>query len=385
MLWTTHRRCASTAAATAVLLIFVPALSARDRHDRDGDRHRGDRDAYERIDLVSDLPGALIQDPNLVNPWGIAFGPATPFWTANNGTGTSTLYTSAGLPSPQVARRELVVTIPPPEGGQPPSAPTGAVFNGTGQFELASGQPAVFIFSTEDGTIAGWNSNVNPTEAVRKVNPTDGAIYKGLAIGGNLSGPLLYATDFHNAKIDVFNTSFQPVTVPGGFVDPYLPAGYAPFGIQAFGNRLYVTYALQDDAKEDDVAGPGHGFLDVFDMDGNFRRRLISGGRLNSPWGMAMAPYTFGRFGGALLVGNFGNGRINAYEPFSGRFLGRIEGAHDSNLVVQGLWALKFGNGGAGGDPNVLYFTAGIPGPQGALEDHGLFGAIRPLKEHEHD
>lgn len=332
--------------------------------------------AYVETDLVSDLPGrAKVMDPHLANPWGISFSPTSPFWIANNHSGTSTLYNGAGTPFPPPPNGPLVVTIPSPGGSMSVAAPTGTVFNGTGMFLLDVGKPALFLFDSEDGTISGWNPNVSPMMAVQKAAKW-GAIYKGLALATGANGPRLYATNFAAGTVDVYDTSFTEVTVPGGFKDNDLPMGYAPFGIQAFGDRLYVTYAMQDEAKTDDVAGPGHGFVNIFDTDGHKIRRLITMGQLNSPWGLAWAPRNFGQFSNALLVGNFGNGKINAYNPATGAFLGTLHRPDGSDFDVPGLWALAFGNGHNAGEPNQLYFTAGIPGPGGAVEDHGLFGSL---------
>lgn len=328
--------------------------------------------------LVSDLPGVAARvDPNLVNPWGLTRSATSPWWVADNGTGVSTLYNGGGTP------QALIVTIPPPAGGTPPSAPTGVVFNSN---NTIVGSPR-FIFSTEDGVIASWaGAAIDGTNAIRRIdNSTAGAVYKGLAIGKNGSD-VVYATDFHNNKIDAF--SFDPSTsifgiasLPGNFTDPNLPSGYAPFGIQNINDKLYVTYALQDAAGKDDVAGPGHGFVDVFDTNGNFQQRFASDGSLNSPWGLALAPSDFGEFSNDLLVGNFGEGTISAFDPVTGNFLGQLDNPDGSLLRIEGLWALQFGGGNtASGDANHLYFTAGIPGPD-EIEDHGLFGFIAAVPE----
>ena len=327
---------------------------------------RADLNNYVQTNLVSDIPGlAANTDPNLVNPWGIAFGPTSPFWISDNHTGLSTLYRGSGEIVP------LVVTIPPP-GGSPAgtqASPTGAVFNGSADFN-----GDLFLFATEDGTIAGWNGG---TSAIREVdNSGASAVYKGIAIAGDL----LYATNFSAGTIDVFNSSFGLTTVPGGFVDPTLPAGFAPFNIANIGGQLFVTYAKQDADKHDDVAGPGNGFVDVFNTDGVLQKRLVSQGVLNSPWGMAVAPAGFGPFGGDLLIGNFGDGTINAFNPSTGNLLGTLEDSNGQPIVNQGLWGLQFGNNNATFDPHALYFTAGIPGG-GSVEDHGLFGKLQPVPE----
>ncbi len=324
---------------------------------------------YVVQNLVSDVPGLAAQtDPNLTNPWGIALNPTGPFWVANNHSGTTTLYNGSGQPFP--VANPTVVTIPS-------GAPTAQVFNGSAAFELAPGNPARFILASESGTISGWNPAVDPANAKLMVDrSSSGAIYKGLALGSNSSGPMLYAANFNAGTIDVFDASYQPATVSGGFQDPNLPAGYAPFNIQRIGRSLYVTYAQQDADKHDDVPGPGNGFIDVFDMDGNLLRRLVSNGPLNSPWGLTLAPDFFGDYSNALLVGNFGDGSINVFDPFTGNYLGSLLDANGNPISIPGLWGLQFGNGHNGGDANTLYFSAGIANG-GSLEDHGLFGSIQ--------
>jgi len=326
----------------------------------------GSQEGYLQHNLVADLPGvADFTDANLVNPWGIAFSATSPFWISANHSGLSTLYNSSGAP------QSLVVNIPPPTNGVPPAAPTGIVFNGSTGFTVVPGAPARFIFSTEDGTIVGWN---NGTNAVVKVdNSGSGAVYKGLAIGTTAGAAHLYATDFHNNRIDVFDTNFAAVTLQGSFADSSIPAGYAPFNIQQMSGLLYVTYAQQDADAHDDTAGPGHGFVNAFDLNGNLLKRVVSAGVLNSPWGLALAPAGFGVFAGALLVGNFGDGAINAFDPGTGAYLGAMSDTNGTPLFLNGLWALAFGNGGNGGDPHTLYFTAG---PNG--EANGLFGSLLP-------
>ena len=329
------------------------------------------QNAYNDHRLVSDLAGeAQFTDTNLLNPWGIAFSATGPFWISDNHSGFSTVYNSAGTP------QTTIVALPPPTGGTPPAAPTGIIFNGTAGFTVASNAPARFIFATEDGTIVGWNSGPN---AVLKVdNSLSGAIYKGLAIGSSNGSNYLYATDFHNGKVDVFDANYTAVTLSGSFSDPNVPAGFAPFGIENIKGQLFVTYAVQDPNREDDIAGPGNGLVDVFDTAGNLIKRFATSNSLNSPWGLAMAPEGFGGLGGSLLVGNFGDGRINAFDLATGTWLATLTNDAGTAFVTDGLWALKFGNGGNGGDAHTLYYTAGIPGP-GALEDHGLFGSLSPV------
>jgi uncharacterized protein (TIGR03118 family) len=313
---------------------------------------------YKKRNLVSDIDGvARITDPNLVNPWGLAFGPTTPAWVSDNGTGVSTLY-SGGVRKSIPMIVPLVVTIPD-------GKPTGMVFNGTSGFKV-NGAPAHFIFDSEAGTVTAWNAGT----AAQTVVPNSGAIYKGLAIATRGGTPLLYAADFHGAKIDVFDQGFAPTTVPGGFVDPNLPAGFAPFNVQEIAGRLVVAYAQQDADAEDEIAGPGLGYVDVFDTSGNLLRRLVSQGALNAPWGLALAPSHFGPFSGDLLVGNFGDGAINAYDTRTGSSRGTLKNKDGNPIKINGLWALRFGNGVIG-TPTSLLFTAGI-----ADEDHGLFGEI---------
>ncbi len=272
----------------AALLLLAQAASAQN--------------AYLDHRLVSDLPGiADVTDTNLVNPWGIAFSATGLFWISDNHSGVSTLYNGAGAPSTQVVR------IPPPAGGTPPAAPTGIIFNNSGGgYLVSSNASARFIFATEDGTIGGWNSGANGV--VKVDNSAAGTVYKGLAFARNGANYYLYATDFNHARIDVFDSAYNPVILAGSFTDPTIPTGFAPFGIETVGGELFVTYALQDSNKHDDVAGPGNGYVNVFDTGGNFLRRFATSNVLDSPWGIAMAPVGFGAFGGALLIGNFGDG-----------------------------------------------------------------------------
>ena len=329
--------------------------------------------AYDVRHLVGDLPGWADRiDPNLKNPWGISMGPTTAFWVSNAGTGTSTLYNTAGELFP--AANPLIVKIPAGGGRTGPAAPTGQVWNGTPGFELAPGLPAAFLFASEGGTIAGWNRNVDATNAITVVDDPS-ASFKGLALGVASSGPRLYAANFKAGTVDVFDHTFQAVQTAGGFRDPSLPEGYAPFNVQRFGGNLYVTYAVQDAAKTDDVDGEGNGIINVFDLEGNLQRRLVTGGALNSPWGMAIAPAFFGDYSNTLLVGNFGDGRINAYDVATGKPVGLLMYKGGMPIALEGLWALAFGNNRTGGDANTLYFTAGVSGG-GEKEDHGVFGSV---------
>jgi uncharacterized protein (TIGR03118 family) len=354
--------------------------------------------AYVVTKLVSDLPNmAAVQDPNLKNPWGVAFSPAaSPFWIADNANGLSTLYDGDGTIVP------LVVTVPcPPAAGQGSScpqfsSPNGLVWNPTTTVSTAflvpgTQLPASFIFSSEDGTISAWTGGLTPPDnAVLAVNnavapnPTLGAVYKGLAVGTNVNGVFLFATNFRAGTVEVYapapagNTTglYVPVTTDGGFTDPDIPAGYAPFGIQNIDGDLFVTYAEQNAQKHDNVAGNGLGFIDVFDTDGHLLRRFASQGALNSPWGVARASSAFGRFSGDILVGNFGNGWINVFDS-NGKLLGPLRDMDSRPIVIDGLWTLTLG-GGAKSSSDTLYFTAG---PN--RETDGLFGTITPAPDNE--
>lgn len=325
---------------------------------------------YAQHNLVSDggVPAPHI-DPNLKNGWGVAFNPNGFVWVADNGTGKATLYDGNGVP------QSLVVTVPGPGGTQ--GAPTGIVFSSSNDFMVTKGAvsgPSRFIFATEDGTISGWAPNVDPTHAILAVdNSASNAVYKGLALAANGNGNFLYATDFHNGKVAVFDSTFHPATLPGNFSDPHLPAGFAPFGIQNLNGNLYVTYAKQNAERHDDVAGPGLGFVSVFNANGQLIRRIASRGPLNAPWGLALAPADFGIFSNALLVGNFGDGRISAFDVPTGNFLGQMQGADGKRLFIDGLWGIAFGNGILNQPTNVLFFAAG---PNG--ESDGLYGRIDP-------
>jgi len=329
--------------------------------------------AYVQHNLVSDVSGmADLTDPSLVNPWGLAQGPNTPAWVADNGTNVATLYRGDGVIGP-LQKVPLTVTIP---GG----GPTGQVFNPTSGFVVEDGNghsgPAAFIFDSESGDITGWNPAVPPatppavsTQAWNGVH-VDGAIYKGLALATSGNAPFLYAANFHAATIDVFDATFKQVHLDGKFKDPHLPKHYAPFNIALLNEKLYVSYAQQDADAEDEIAGFGRGIVDVFDTAGHFDRRLISFGHLNAPWGMTMAPDDFGKFSGDLLVGNFGNGRIHAYDAKTGRFKGTLKDASQKPIVIDGLWGLMVGNGTSASTSAVL-FSAGIND-----ESHGLYGTI---------
>jgi uncharacterized protein (TIGR03118 family) len=323
---------------------------------------------YTITNLDSDIPNAAANlDTDLVNPWGLAASSGSPWWVSDNGTGLSTLYDGAGV------KQGLVVTIPAwngPTGG----VPDGIQFNPTSDFDLTPGNPAFFIFVTEDGTVSGWNPGVDPANAVIKVNNWPVAVYKGLTLGSASGANYLYLANFRGGTVDVFDASFNPHSFgSNAFVDNTLPTGYAPFNVANINGNIIVTYALQDDAKHDDVAGPGHGYVDVFDSQGNLIMRLPHLFVLNSPWAVVLAPSTgFGTLSGKLLVGNFGSGAIVGFDlAHNGAFQGEMLDSSGLPLRIGGLWGLGFGNGGKSGPVNSLYYTAGSFG-----ENHGLFGTI---------
>jgi uncharacterized protein (TIGR03118 family) len=322
--------------------------------------------SYMQTNLSSDTSGmGNFTSPNLINPWGIAFVPGNPFWIADNNSGKVTLYDKTGnlLGS---------FTIPPPNGSSNPSTPTGIVANTQGGFNVA-GISSQFVFDTEDGTISGWYPTI--PEAILAVdNSKLGAVYKGLALVTNGSQSFLLATNFNSGQVEIFDSNFKPATLQGTFTDPMLPAGFAPFGIHVVGNnQVVVTYAQQDAAKHDPVHAVGAGYVSLFDTQGNFVRRIASQGMLNAPWGATIAPSTFGMFQGALLIGNFGDGTINAFDFASGNALGQLQDAHANVITNPSLWELLFDVSGRTGDPNTLYLTAGLNN-----EQHGLFAAITP-------
>jgi uncharacterized protein (TIGR03118 family) len=325
--------------------------------------------AFVAKKLVTDTAGGggTTVDGNLRNPWGLVFGTGKPVWIANNHSQTSTLYDGNGTPLPN--GNALVVQLPP-DSSNNDFDPTGIVYNGsTTDFMVTQGAnsgPALFIFTGEDGLIGGWSVNFAQKAAVVAYTAADGASYKGLAIANDGTANFLYAADFHNNKVDVFDKTFTPVPPPAGgrFVDSTLPPGYAPFGIQAIANgpggatQIYVAYAKQGDGG-DEAGGPGLGIVDIYDAHGTFVKHLIPvGGALNAPWGLALAPANFGTLSNALLVGNFGDGKINAYDPASGTFMGTLTTAAGP-FQMDGLWGIAFGNGAANQPTNTLYFTAG--------------------------
>ena len=324
---------------------------------------------FKQTNLVSDgsVPAKII-DTNLVNPWGIAKSGAFPFWLSDNGTGVATVYSVTGVDN--VTKLGLTVTVPPASGAGS-SAPTGQVFNGTSGFMLSDGSKASFLFDSEDGAISGWNPGAG-TNGLIAVNNSPQAVYKGLAIDN--TGGSLYAADFRGGDVEMYtNGAFG---TPVKFTDTTLPSDYAPFDVSVLGGMLYVTFAQQDAAKHDDVSGPGHGYVDVFNLDGSSGKRLVSQGDLNSPWGLEIAPSSFGTFAGDLLVGNFGDGTIQAYNAATGAFVDFLRGTDGKPLSITDLWALSLGNGGNGGSSGAVYFTAGLMD-----EGHGLFGVLTAVPE----
>jgi uncharacterized protein (TIGR03118 family) len=395
------------AAVIALAVIAAPAVRADDRH------HDSDDNRYVVTNLTSDISklGGQNIDPVLQNAWGVAFTPgASPFWVADNATGCSTLYDGTGLPQPQP--KPLLVKIPLPGGGvttackhvdpnnppnPTPAAPTGLVWNPSAAFAVPgtksatnpNGIAAAFIWDTEDGTISAWAGGLTPPDqAVLAVdNSGSGAVYKGLVVGVNAHGVFLFATNFHAGTIDVFGPPkvpggtgsdglFTSATTDGGFTDPDIPPGFAPFGIQNIDGTLFVTYALQNSAKHDDVAGAGNGFVDVYDTDGNLLQRFASRRPLNSPWGVTRASFAFGRFNGDILVGNFGDGKINAFDS-DGNFRGTLRDKNGKPIIIDGLWTLTRG-GGKNSSSDTLFFTAG---PND--EKDGLFGTITPVADND--
>jgi uncharacterized protein (TIGR03118 family) len=350
-----------TAAPTPVASSGVASHGAR--HDRDDN-------AFTQVNLVSDVPGAArLTDPNLINGWGLSQGPATPVWVSDNGADVSTLYTGGGQgQTPAIA--PLVVKIP---GG----APTGQAFNSTTSFQLPDGAPALFVFAGEDGDLSAWNRQVTPMNSAVHVGSVPGGVLKGLAlVQPKYGAPEILVTDFKHGRIAAFDAAFKPMKLPrGAFTDRRLPHGYHPFGIAVLGDRVVVTYALRDPKTNDDVAGPGHGFVDVYSTSGRLLQRLVRRGVLNSPWGLAIAPAHFGAFSGDLLVGNFGNGRIHAFDPRTGRLRGVLRGGNGHAIVIDGLWGLLPGNGTSAGTDDV-WFAAG---PQD--EAHGLVGVLRAVPD----
>jgi uncharacterized protein (TIGR03118 family) len=358
------RKWIAIAGATTLFLVTAGVLSSTSRTVT-----AATPEFFHQTNLVSDLPGiATITDPDLVNPWGITFSSTSPFWVSDNVSGKATLY-SGDVSGSAFTKAALTVTIP---GG----SPTGTVFNGTTDFRIPAPNNttavARFLWATQTGAIVGWSGGTNVQTPVAV-----DAVYTGLAIGfvtaNNVTSNYLYAADFEHNKIDVYDGTFHSATAfDGSFSDPNIPNSYSPFNIQSLGGKLYVSYAQQNHKSPDEETDRGSGFVDVYDTSGNLLQRLIKGNHLVAPWGMALAPATFGAFSNALIVGNFGDGQLHAYDPDSGKYLGEFNDESGQPLVIDGLWGIIFGNGGSGGDKNALYFAAGPDD-----ETHGLFGSLR--------
>jgi uncharacterized protein (TIGR03118 family) len=367
---------AATAAAIAGLALAAAALppaaaaatsaagqASANRHDRDDNR-------FAQVNLVADVPGvAKITDTHLVNAWGLSQGPTTPVWVSDNGTDVTTLYTGGGVGQAPTAL-PLVVSV---AGG----APTGQAFNPTTSFVLPDGQPALFVFASEDGGVSAWNRQLTPVTSAVPVASVRNGVLKGLAlVQRRHGGPEILVTDFRHHRIVAFDGRFQPLTLPSwAFRDRRIPRGYAPFNVAVLGSRVFVTFALVDAATGDDVSGRGHGFVDVFTTGGRLLDRFARRGVLNSPWGLAVAPAGFGAFSGDVLVGNFGDGRIHAFDPRTGRLRGVLRDGDGKPIVIDGLWGLLPGNGTSAGTSDV-WFSAG---PQD--ESHGLLGVLRALPD----
>ncbi len=329
---------------------------------------------YKQTNLVSNIPGmAAVTDSNLVNPWGLSRSSGSPWWVSDNGTGVTTLYTGTGTAIP------LVVTIPPGDSSSQTGNPTGQIFNGSQDFQLAPGKPAIFLFVTEDGTVSGWNPGVNATSAVIKVNTKGASVFKGLAvatINDSKLGPtnFLYAADFLKGHVNVYDTNFHRISMKdGAFADQGLPHGFAPFNIQNIGGNLYVSFAKQD--GHDEVDGPGLGYVDVFSPTGRLLNHLQWGKWFNAPWGMAQAPTDFGAYSHDILVGQFGSGQILVFDPITGHFKDTLRDANNAPITIDGLWGIAFGSGGTSGSATNLFFTAGLND-----EADGLFGTIAPVE-----
>ena len=353
----------ATAFVSGLALLTTPAMA--------GAQQSNGPLGVQQVNLVSDQAGkAAIQDDDLVNAWGLSLGPTTPLWVSDNGMDVATLYSSA--PGSNTATKVPTVRVTMP-------APTGQVFNPGSGFVLSNGTtsaPARFMFATETGQIAAWSPQVDPLIGAAELKvTTPGAVYKGLAFATTGSGDRLYAANFKQGRIDVFDSTFTLVKQPSGsFQDPRLPGGYAPFNVQTLNGRIFVSYAKTQPNSNDEVDGPSLGFVDEFTLDGHLVTRVASRGTLNAPWGLALAPAAWGQPAGTLLVGNFGDGHINIFEPKSNgkyRFAGQVRGTNGKTLAIDGLWALLQGTATTGGT-DVLWFSAGPDD-----ESHGLLGQLR--------
>ena len=339
---------------------------------------------FVQTNLIADVPGvAAVADPNLVGTWGISVSAGSPFWVSNAANGTSTVYTAsdatpATLTAPTVS--STVVTVPASANNTASSTgyPTGQVNNGygVGNFETAPGTASSFIFASLDGTISARGGS---TAVIFVDNGAKGAVYTGLAIGVSSAGPTLYAANFSQGTIDVFDHNWKPIVLPGGFQDPDLPFSYLPSNIQRYGRRLYVTYNLSDGTGSFAYNGPGTGLINVFDLNGNLLQRLVpTDAHLNLPWGVAVTGANFGSFSYALVVGNFGDGTISAFDLSTGNYLGTMQDGKGNNIAISGLWGLQWGNGGSGGSASTLYFAASPGANASGYSHHGLFGSLKP-------
>jgi uncharacterized protein (TIGR03118 family) len=347
------------AASTALVLAALPAAAASGHgatHQNTAAQRHASHYAVHKLVADRAHQGAKLVDKELVNPWGLSAGPSTPIWVSDNGADVTTVY-SGGMNG---AAPMKVLSVSTPGG-----APTGQVFNDTKAFHVG-GSPANFILAGEHGDITAWNGGAAATLKAHTKN----AVYKGLALVHSPFGPLLLAANFHSGRVDVFNGKFKRLNVSRLFRDPRIPKGFAPFNVALIGKRVFVAYAKQDKDREDDVAGPGNGFIDTFTTYGAFLHRFASRGDLNSPWGMTLAPKKFGTFSGKLLVGNFGNGRIHVFNPANGHEIATLKGGNGKPIVLDGLWGLLVGNSAAGG-PNAVWFSAGPDD-----EAHGLLGTL---------
>jgi uncharacterized protein (TIGR03118 family) len=344
---------------------------------------------YTQTNLVSNIAGqAPVTDPNLQNPWGLVASPSgSPWWVSDNNNGLSTLYSIATGSSGALTASIVpingngIVTVPNAPSQTPPGSPTGIMFNGsTTDFLLPTGKPAAFIFVTEDGTIQGWAGGAASTIVVdhsQVPNAANGAVYKGSTILAVDGQEYILAANFRSGRIDIFSSSFKPVQFGfGAFEDPFVPFGYAPFNVQGVGPNVYVTYAKQDAQRHDPVTPglPGEGFVTVFDSHGRLIQRLQHGPWFNAPWGVVWATPPFGTFGNTILIGNFRGDNIAAFDPVTGRFLGNMLNPDGSTILIDGLWALRFGSGGSSGPATTLFFTAGPTN-----ETNGLFGTLTPV------
>jgi len=326
---------------------------------------------YQQTNLVSNSsqPGVVTVDPNLINPWGIARGSTGAWWLSDKGKGVATIFNGSGQPA-----APTLVTIPS-AGQAPAGSPTGIVFNGSTDFDVASGEPGIFIFATFDGTISAWNPAVNPTVAIVKVNAKPGSVLTGATIAESKGNRFLYVTDLHEGKIRVFDTSFSPVKNEPEFRDDHLPAKFVPFNIQNIGGNLLVAFANENPAKNFVTFGADLGAVDVFSPEGNLLLRLERGSWFNAPWGLVQASTDFGTFSHSILVGQFGSGEIAAFDAITGHFQGNLEDANSKVISIPGLWGIAFGAGNANsGAPNQLFFNAGIDQQMG-----GLFGFLAPV------